>query len=718
MLQLVDQHLSCPMLLVESAAAVLFTAAVLWAAYALACRLTRNAPASVRMCAAFVVLMWALSAGLLVLSALRLFTAPVAILLAIAAAVGAHRIAARTVDPRVQLEIDIAAVRAWWASMTPPFRILLGVGAAILLARTVHGLLAPSLAWDALTYHLYKPAVWAQSRGIVSTAGPDAASYYTWFPPYGDGLWAWWLLVMHRDLANAPIALGTFLLIPVGCYASARALDATVFRSTAAGVAVGFTPAVLSFAAAVYVDNLAIALFVAGTLFLIRLAKHPCTEDAALAAGAFAILAGVKGTAVPVAALGIVATIVLAKSPSRAIAAAAVAIPAVIPSLVSWVGTGSPVYPVALRFGTHVIFRGNQELEQLLRGEWLTPREIADAHPLFWARIFLPWHRQTPEFMNLGLGALVILPAILPGALALWRSKPARHVLVFLVLAAGLTIAALVGDASLALRVAWWGVIGRLVGIALAAAVLIAAAWRTRFCTALLWTCAFLGVVVGWPRGVGAVDVHALLAYLRWLLPIVAVTWIAARLFAVWRIAVVAIAAIAIIASLTTVRDRFRYEFYEEAQAWNSYDVHPLDSDSMASWPAWQRLDDGVPHTIAVTAGWDGIGHNWYRYPIMGRRLQNRLLYIPITESGAVIDYAQNAAAAPISCGAWLRRLLSSSAEYLLVLPPAPPEADWARSVPAVLVPEMELDPPGTVLYRIVRRAGAAPTCENAVKIP
>lgn len=706
------------MFLVDAAAGVLFTAAVLWAAYVVACRLTRNDPASVRVCAGFVVLVWALSAGLLVLSALRLFTAVVAILLAIAAAVAAQRIAARNVDPRMQLEIDIAAARAWWASMTPPFRILLGMGAVILLVRTVHGLVAPSLAWDALTYHLYKPAVWAQSRGIVSTAGPDAAGYYTWFPPYGDGLWAWWLLVMHGDLANAPIALATSLLIPAGCYASARALNATVFRSTAAGLALVFTPAVLSFGAAVYVDNLAIALFVAGTLFLIRLAKQPCTADAVLAAAAFAILGGVKGTAVPVAALGIVATIVLAKAPSRAIAAAAVAIPAVIPSLLAWVGTGSPVYPVALRFGTHVIFRGNPELEQLLRGEWLTPRVIADARPLFWARMFLPWHRQTPEFMNLGLGALVILPAVLPGALALWRSKPARHVLVFLVLAAVLTVAALAGDASLALRVAWWGVIGRLVGIALAAAVLIAAAWRTRFCTALLWTCAFLGIVVGWPRGVGAGDVHALLASLRWLVPIIAVTWIAARLFAAWRIAVVAIAAIAIVASTTAVRDRFRYEFYEEAQALNSYDVHPLDSAWMASWPAWQRLDDGVPHTIAVTAGWDGTGHNWYRYPIMGRRLQNRLLYIPITQSGALIDYAQNAPAAPMSCGAWLRRLLSSSAEYLLVLPPEPPEAEWAPAVPAVLVPEMELDPPGTVLYRIVRSGGSPQTCENAVKIP
>jgi hypothetical protein len=288
---------------------------------------------------------------------------------------------------------------------------------------------------------------------------------------------------------------------------------------------------------------------------------------------------------------------------------------------------------------------------------------------------------------------------------------------VFLVFAATLTVAPIVGQANLALRVSWWASIGRLISIAVAAAALLAASWRRWQSTALLWVCAFLGVLVDWPRGVGAADGHALVALLPWLVSIGALTWIAGRLLPRARLAVMGVGAIAIVAASIVVRDRFRYEFYEEAQAWNSYDVHPLDSRWMASWPAWQRLDGDTPRTIAVTAGWDGIGHNWYRYPIMGRRLQNRLLYVPITQSGAFVDSDLDAPSAPISCDAWRQRLLSSPAEYLLILPPEPPEAKWAQELPSVLVPELELDPPGAVLYRIVRQAGSMPACNGRVKI-
>lgn len=705
------------MLILHGAAGVLFTAAALWGAYGLACRLTRNAGASVRLCAAFVILVWALSSGLLLLSPMRLFRAPVALVLAVGCAIAAHRPAARERDPRTQFGIDLRAVRAWWSALSAPFRILLIAGAGILLLRAVHGLLAPSLAWDALTYHLYKPAVWAQSHGIASTDGPDAAGYYAWFPPYGDGLWAWWLLVTRGDLVNAPVAVGTFLLIPVASYAAARALGATLPRATAAALAVAYTPAVMNFAAAAYVDNLAIGLFVAGVLFLIRLAMESQTEDAVLASAAFAILAGVKPTSLSVGALGIAATMILARSRSSAIAAAVAAIPAAIPSLLAWIGTGSPVYPLTLRLGTHIIFHGNSELERLLRGEWISSSDIADARRLFLPRLFLPWHTEDGVFTNLGIGPLELVPAIVPGAIALWRSKRTRYVLVFLVLAAALTIAPIAGETNLALRVSWWASVGRLIGIAVAAAALLAASWRRWQSSALLSLCAVLGLLVDRPHGMGAADRHAFAALLPWLVAIGALTWVARRLLPRARIAVVGIGAIVTVAALTVVRDRFRYEFYEQAQAWNSYDVHPLDSQSMGSWPAWQRLDDGTPHTIAVTAGWDGIGHNWYRYPIMGRRLQNRLLYIPITEDGAFVDYGQTMLATAISCDAWLQRLMSSPAEYLLVLPPPPPEAQWVSALPAILVPELELDPPGTVLYRIVRQGGSTPACNSRVKI-
>ena len=708
------------MLLVDVVAGLLLTGAVLWCAYVAGCWLLPDADVATRFTGAAIVLFWQLTVAFLLLSSVRLFVRPVTLVGWSIAALLAHRAAKTWVDPIARLRSDLGAVRARWTALDSPFRILLTVGGVVVAVRVVHGLLAPCMTWDALTYHLYRPAVWVQSHGFVSTSGPDAAGYYAWFPIYGDAVWGWWLQAMRGDVAIAPVAAGMWLMVPLACYTCARAFGASSRRAIAAAAALAFTPAVINFSGAVYVDNLTLALYLAGAAFLTRTVAARRTRDALLAAAALAILVGVKGGVVlPACAVGVASVFVLTSGRRGRIGVLIAATPAIVWTVMVWVKTGSPVYPLTVRAGGRVVLQGNPELEWLLHAGWMSDTWAADAAQRVWARMFFPWERMNADFLNLGLGPLFAVPIVVPGLAAVRRNRAARAGSAFLLLGALLTLASIMGGANRALLLWWWGLMGRLVTIAVGAVVVIAATWPSRFATAALWACGAAGLVVAWPRGLSAIDLRAAEAAAPAVALSVAAVWIVGRIRPRLRAPLAWGAVILITATFIDVRDRFRYDFYDAAEAWKAYDVHPIDSRWTASWPVWQRLDRDEPLTVAVSAGWDGIGHNWYRYPLFGRRLQNHLVYFPITVDGSLVDYGRDRPpSAALSCEAWLARVLTSPAQYFVMLPPMPPESAWAAALPQIFEPELRVRLLQSTLYRINRGARLA-SCDGArVKNP
>jgi len=702
------------MLIVDVSAGLLLTACVLWSAYALSYRLQPGEGVATRLTTAAVIALWLLTVAFLSLSIVRLFVRPVSLALWGAAAFFAHRAARKHGDPVARVRQDVIVMRTWWTTLNSAARIVVAVGAVVVAVRVVHGMIAPCMTWDALTYHLHRPAVWVQARGFVSTTGPDAAGYYSWFPIYGDAIWGWWLQAMRGDVAIAPIAASMWLMVPLACYVCARALGTTPGRATAAGVAVAFTPAAINFSGAVYVDNLAVALYVAGAAFLTRTIARGNAVDAVLAAASLAVLVGVKGGVVlPACAVGVCVAVVFTRGLRGRLAVLAVSIPAIIPTLMAWVATGSPVYPLTVRLGGRVIFQGHPELEYLLYAGWMSDQWAADAATRVFGRMFYPWEKMNADFLNLGLGPLLVAPIAAMGLRTVWREKATRAGAWFLILGSVLTIASVAGHANRGLILWWWGLMGRLVMIAVAAVVLIASTWRSRIATVCLWLCAAAGLTVAWPRGLSPMDVRAAMAVAPAVLitlgGVLAVAWLRPRL----AVPLFCGAAIVIAGAFVDVRDRFRYQFYEFAELWKAYDVHPIDNRWTASWPIWQKLDRDDPLTIAVSAGWDGIGHNWYRYPLLGRRFQNRLVYVPITRDGSLVDYGRSEPSKPLSCDGWLGRVLSSNADYLLMLPPMPPESEWASALPQVFERQITIRPFQTTLYRI-NRTVPLPSCHGA----
>jgi hypothetical protein len=132
------------------------------------------------------------------------------------------------------------------------------------------------------------------------------------------------------------------------------------------------------------------------------------------------------------------------------------------------------------------------------------------------------------------------------------------------------------------------------------------------------------------------------------------------------------------IALLQGHRDHTRHEDYL-----SGWDVHTIPKFAA---PGWNAVDDpDHPVRIAFVAGWFAWGHNWFVYPLLGRRLQNELLYVPSTQSGETGTYRPDATAeARVSAASWIERLRAARADVLFVAMPEPPELAWAEANPQV----------------------------------
>ena len=117
----------------------------------------------------------------------------------------------------------------------------------------------------------------------------------------------------------------------------------------------------------------------------------------------------------------------------------------------------------------------------------------------------------------------------------------------------------------------------------------------------------------------------------------------------------------------------------------------------------WQWVEQAGPSRIAVTAGFDGLtGHNWFRWPFLGTRLQNQVLYLPITEDGSLVSYRDpEEVVAVASREAWLTRLRDEKIDLVAGLGPASIEHTWIFALPEIFTVEMTMMNNNFVLARV-----------------
>lgn len=682
-------------------------ASCLWVAYLVAIPLTSGAPVvadggpaersaapHARLAAAALAALWLQVAVFTVLAAAHLFRLVVAAPLWIGGAALAHRLL-RGKQAAVLLVSDLGAARAVFAALlaSPLRAALVLAGAALLGARLVRDLVSPPLAWDAFLYHLYKPAGWIQHGSFVSAPAPDGWGYLDYFPHAGDIPWAWAMLPVRGDALIAPAGVLVGSACVLGAYALARALGARPIPAGLSALAVGSLPAVANTSTSSYADNFVLAAFLLGGVFTVLLAKEPSAGRAALAGAGFGLVASGKLSGLPALGLSLAfVVLLLARSPlalrarvtgtAAAVAAAAVALPGYLRAVLE---TGSPFYPLTLKLGGRTLFAGNEELDLLYSGKLFDVSGFDDSIPSLLRSLLIPAGLPYHEHVGFGLGTFYLVALGSAGAAQLLRRREARGVAVFLAVVAVVPVVALLSDSFIAHRTLWQQIIGRLL-TPLPAVLAAFGARNDGRLARLLWGLAVASNLVSCvPMGFSAPAVEGMSRLAPALLAAAASAALACYLGRRMRRPLLGAGAGALLACLVVavplarIRSELRYPIFATHATRNpSFQMHTLEPTYASSWTMWYYFDSGASHRIAVVVGWDGVGHNAYRYPLMGSRLQNLLFYVPPTRDGSIIDYRESFRIyQSADFDTWVRRLIERQIEYVVTLQPSPIEEYW-----------------------------------------
>jgi hypothetical protein len=367
------------------------------------------------------------------------------------------------------------------------------------------------------------------------------------------------------------------------------------------------------------------------------------------------------------------------------------------PPLRAWWETGSPVYPFELKLAGHVLFNANGQFLRLLSGK-LTPGDAYGPAGIIYA-VFFPAVDLRLQPINIGPAGLLLLPLGLRGAWRGLRAPERRTGALFLLALAATTVASAFAPSVRFLWTEWAHMSARFLVPAFAALALLALAVDGPGVRATWLVLAFVELLLGLPLGWGAVDARAFTAAAPWLLSVAAgvvIAWLLARRgWSGWAAGILCACVLEMLVLLVRVRNALRSDYYAAAAAQEIFEAMPLDEQAGAAWPLWEAFDGGK-YRLAVSAGWQGSGLHWYRYPLLGSRLQNEVLYIPPTRGGEIFDHERGEElAAHADELAWVTRLVRQQVDAVVALAPAPLEERWMRQRPELFRPVEVKSPTG-----------------------
>jgi hypothetical protein len=123
---------------------------------------------------------------------------------------------------------------------------------------------------------------------------------------------------------------------------------------------------------------------------------------------------------------------------------------------------------------------------------------------------------------------------------------------------------------------------------------------------------------------------------------------------------------------LQDYRDNTRYNYFKL-----HYDYVAIDEIKTLS-NGWEFLDHPVEKkTIALTMDWSPPGHRWFFYPLMGRWLQNDIIYISSKYKWEVPARQHKGMLRGDDFSVWLSNLEQKKADYIFVMRPWPIELKW-----------------------------------------
>jgi hypothetical protein len=668
-----------------AAAAVFLVVVHLAVAYFLAARLVAARRFLLRGLATLLVGMWLATAGFHVLALARIFNLPAAcVALALLAGVvfGGHR--ARVLFRDDLARARVAGRRTAALVRESPRRGWIVAFGVVALTTVLRPWVLPPLGWDTQVYHALKAGLWVHS-GELRFLQPIAYwALYRNYPAGGEVFTAWGMLPFHDDtLAVAPEAV-QWAGILVAAIALGREMGLREpYATTAAGLFAGLPPLRVVVGSG-YVEAATCLTFIGGLAFALRYLKSGDRGAFVLAAAGAGLAAATKLTVVPLAAFLMMCLLARAIETRRwtgVLAGLAAFLAVAAPWYVyNTVDTGRPFTPY--------VTLGGLELGNPTPGVRHFSKTLEDAvRPYDWAAEWEGFRRTfgrkdiQPEAFGF-LSAVPFVVFVLTAPVLLLRRR--LDVAVTLLGVVALNVLSLYGRDSAPLRMVWPESSSRFWLPAFAVAVPASALWCRRFPRAgrvYLWTLLFISffhllqyVHLHFVR----YDTEALLALAVSLLLVVA----GPRALPPGRLRAVLVlsSSVVLLALLATVRGQTRYLAYEGSTV--------IHYSSKAWIPQARAVDHpGQPHRVAVTGNqFSAWSESWFAYGMLGSRLQNDVLYVPVTKDGRIEeDFGRLTVVG--DRGAWVSRLREWRIDYVVCLQPDTVEAAWMRELPELFEP-------------------------------
>lgn len=612
------------------------------------------------------------------LSIFRLHYAFAALALALAATfapVANRRLLAETV------EIDRRYVRlVTRLVMASPHHPWIFACLALFVPVIIRPFLVPPVAWDFIMYHGVKAALWVQHGGAPAmNLDPGVPSWLLTRNHLagGDVFIAWAMLPMSSEVLVGLDSLVQWIGVGLMVLLIAREIGV---RSHGGTVAAAFVLALSPFRLQVgsgYVE-LTLAISMGATLaYTLRYMRTGCVGSLVVALAAVGLACAVKIIALPIAGLVLVVVAVraLGQRQVRPLAASVVLMVALGAPWYAYnvVDTGAPLSPAGVKVGgmpigfTNDAYRHISRLPMPPKYKWSTEweafsetfgsianaRESAGWPVLVVFGVFLaalPWLARRRLWSAMLLGAIVAanVAVVFHAKFSPWRLLAPENATRFWVTA--MLVATPVST--------------------LAFSVPIIGTFYRRFLLAItLYNLVRLSL-----HGLAPFELDATIIVIVVTIALgVAYREIRGRLPRRARTALIATAAIAGLATTTLVGRAHRKEAMRK-----SFYIHSLHR----GWvdPA-KTLDNGTPHIVAVTHGITDFVDTGMFYYLLGRRLQNRLVHVPVTKDGTrpfnpwltldAVDYDR-----------WLQRLEEAGVDHVFSMHPMTVELTWMENHP------------------------------------
>jgi hypothetical protein len=668
-----------------AAAAVFLVVAHLALAHVLAARLVAAPRFLLRGLATLLVGMWLATVGFHVLALARIFNLPAACV-ALAVLVGVVFGQRRA---RVLFRGDLARARVAWRRTAAlvresPRRGWIVAFGVVALTTVLRPWVLPPLGWDTQVYHALKAGLWVHS-GELRFLQPIAYwALYRNYPAGGEVFTAWGMLPFHDDtLAVAPEAV-QWIGILLAAIALGREMGLREpYATTTAGVFAGLPPLRVVVGSG-YVEPATCLTFIGALAFTLRYLKSGDRGAFVLAAAGAGLAAGTKLTVLPLAAFLMVCLLARALETRRRAG--------VLAGLAAFLAVGTPWYvyntlDTGRPFTPYVTVAG-LELGNPTPGVRQFSKALEDAvRPYDWAAEWEGFRRTfgrketQPEALGF-LSAVPFVVFVLTAPLLLLRRR--LDVAVTLLGVVALNVLSLYSRDSAPLRMVWPESTSRFWLPAFAVAVPASALWCRRFPRAgrvylsILLLVSFFHLLQYVHLHFGRYDTEALLALAAGL--VLAFVALSASPPGRPRAILALALSVVLLGVLGTVRRQTRYIAYEGSAV-----IHY----SSRTWIPQARAVDhpGQPHRVAVTGNQFGAwSESWFAYGMLGSRLQNDVLYVPVTKDGRIEeDFGRLPAVG--DRGAWVSRLRESRIDYVVCLQPDTLEAAWMRELPQLFEP-------------------------------